>query len=192
MADQNLRAVRVSNTTVILHWLVAAGLVGMIGFGLWISALPRGPEKTAVIPIHKSFGMIVLLLLVIRMWWRLRRGFPPPVAPLASWEQQLSRIVHWALLILPIVMVASGIVRSLAYARGIDVFAIPVIPRVLEERNLALNEFAGAIHDGTALVLLSLIAIHVAGALRHHFIKQDDTLRRMLGLRYGAASRTKS
>lgn len=181
---------QISSTTLLLHWLVAVSIVGMIGFGLYISGLSRGPDKTAIIQVHKSFGMIVLALLAIRLGWRLRRGFPPPVAPLTGLEQKMSRIVHWALLVLPLVMVASGMVRSLAYARGIDVFGIPVVPRVLEERNVALNEIAGAIHDGTAVALMVLITLHIAGALRHHFVKRDDTLRRMLGLRH--TSRTNS
>lgn len=184
--------IRISSTALFLHWIVAVSLLGMIGFGLYISWAPRGPDKTALIQVHKSFGMMVLVLLVVRLWWRLRRGFPPPVAPLSRLEQKLSRLVHWALLVLPLVMVASGMVRSLAYARGINVFGIPLVPRVLEERNVALNEISGTIHDGTAFALMVLITLHVAGALRHHFIKKDDTLRRMLGLHCGGASRNNS
>lgn len=163
MAGSSDHQGRISSISLLLHWMVAAGLLCMIGFGHYISGVPRGLDKTALLQVHKSFGMMVLVLFVIRLWWRLRRGFRPPVAPLSTAERKLSRLVHWALLVLPLVIVASGMVRSLAYARGIYVFVIPVVPRVLEEGNVALNELAGAIHD--------------------------DTFHRTLGLRCGGANR---
>lgn len=170
-----------SRTTRILHWSVAIGMLAMIGSGLYAAETPRGPEKTAIIQVHKSLGMIVLVFLLARLLWRLVERLPPPVAPMPALEQALARTVQWLLILLPLVMVASGIVRSLAYARGIDVFGLPVVPAMLQERNIELNEWAAAVHDTTALILFAVIGLHVAGALRHHFIKRDGTLARMIG-----------
>ncbi|MEQ1709925.1 MAG: cytochrome b [Hyphomicrobium sp.] len=170
-----------SRTTIVLHWLSAFGIILMIGIGLYVGAMPRGPAKVAMIQTHKSVGVIVLVVLLARIGWRLREGWPMAATRLSDGEARLARVVHWFLLVAPIAMIASGIVRSLAYARSVDVFGVTVIPRLMTEKNEALNEAAGAVHDMLALILIAVIAAHVVGALRHHFIKRDPTLWRMLG-----------
>jgi cytochrome b561 len=172
---------RLSFVTIALHWLTAAAILAMLVFGLVISSTPRGPDKVALIQLHKSFGMIALPLLMVRLVWRLTEGWPQPVASLAAWERVAARAAHWALLLLPIVMIASGMVRSLAYARSIDVFTIPVVPKLLTEKNEQINELAGSVHDTAALLLLVVIVLHVGAALRHHLFNRDATLMRMLG-----------
>lgn len=172
---------RLSRATILFHWLTAVTIAGMLGFGFVIGATPRGPDKVALIQLHKSFGMIVLPLLIARLVWRLREGWPQAVSPLAAWERVGARAAHWALLLAPIVMIASGMVRSLAYARSIDVFGIPVVPVLLAEKNERINEAAGSVHDMAALVLVVVIALHVGAALGHHLLKRDATLLRMLG-----------
>lgn len=172
---------RLSLATIVLHWLTAATIVAMLAFGFVIGATPRGPDKVALIQLHKSFGMIALPLVMVRLVWRLREGWPQPVSPLAAWERIAARVAHWVLLLAPIVMIASGMVRSLAYARSIDVFGIPVVPKLLAEKNERINEAAGSVHDMAALVLVIVIALHFGAALRHHVLKRDATLLRMLG-----------
>lgn len=170
-----------SRTTITLHWLVAVGIVGMLGLGLYLVEMPRGPDKVAMIQIHKSIGTLILLLLFARMAWRMRNGFPEPVGLMQPWEHTVSRFTHWFLLIAPLVLVASGIVRSLAYARPVKIFGQPFIPKVIDEKNAFLNDIAGAIHDWLAWALIVVLVLHIAGALRHHLIKKDATLVRMLG-----------
>lgn len=172
-----------SVTTIVLHWATAASIAGMIGLGLYMSDMPRGPAKVSLIQLHKSLGVMVLALVLVRIGWRIREGWPEPAAHLSAWEARLARATHWFLLIIPIGIVASGIVRSLAYARPVEVFGLPFIPKVLDERNVPLNDIAGAVHDTLAWALVAVITVHVAAALRHHVLRRDATLRRMLGLR---------
>lgn len=172
---------RLSIATIVLHWLTAATIIGMLAFGIVVGSTPRGPDKVALIQLHKSFGMIALPIVMVRLVWRLREGWPQPVASLARWERAAARAAHWVLLLAPIVMIASGMVRSLAYARSIDVFGMPVVPKLLAEKSERINEAAGSVHDMAALVLVVVIALHVGAALRHHLLKRDATLLRMLG-----------
>lgn len=164
-----------------LHWLVALGAIGMLAFGYWISVLPRGPEKTGYVQLHKSFGMIVFALALARIAWRARVGFPEPLG--RAWERRAARVAHLALMALTVALPLSGVVRSLAYARPVEVFGLTLIPRLLAERHDALNEAAGAVHDACALVLAALIALHLAAAAKHHFIDRDDALARVVPIR---------
>lgn len=173
---------RLSRTTVLLHWVVAIGVIGMLAFGLYVESMPRGPDKGATIQIHKSFGIVVLFLVLARLVWRCSEGWPAPVPTLSVIERRLMRAVHWVLLLGPFVMIASGITASLTYARSVKVFGIPFIPKVMDEKNEVLNELAGNVHAFTAWCLILALVLHVAGAMRHHFIRRDETLMRMLRL----------
>lgn len=170
-----------SGTTRTLHWLVAGGLLALLAFGFYLSQVDSGPEKTALVQVHKSFGIILASLLLLRLAWRIREGWPAPAAQMGVAEATLARCVHIVLLIAPLVMVASGVVRSLAYARPVAVFGMPFIPKMLDVKNEGLNAAAALVHDGTALVIIGALVLHVAGALRHHFLLRDPTLVRMLG-----------
>lgn len=174
------RRSELSRTTIALHWIIALGVMGMLAFGLYIVGLERGPVKTANIQIHKSFGVIVFFLALSRLVWRLREGWPAASPTLSQVELRLRRAVHWLLLLGPFVMIASGITASLTYARPVKIFGFPFIPKLLDEKNTALNEIAGTVHAVTAWCLIVTLGLHLAGALRHHFIKRDDTLLRML------------
>lgn len=168
---------RPAPSSVVLHWLVAFGVVGMLTFGYWIATLPKGPGKTEFVQLHKSFGMIVFMIAIVRIAWRARFGFPE--AHGGTWERRAAHAAHWALLALTIAMPLSGVVRSLSYARPIAVFGLPVIPQLIAEKNEALNELAGSVHDACALALVAIILLHVLAALKHHCVDHDDTLRRM-------------
>lgn len=180
MAEKNRH--RLSQTTITLHWVVALGVLGMLAFGLYVENLPRGPDKGANIQIHKSFGIILFFLLLTRLIWRLREGWPPPGQSLTQIERHFRSAVHWVLLLAPFIMIASGITASLTYARPVKVFGMPFIPKILDEKNIALNEIAGTVHAVTAWCIIIALTLHIAGSLRHHFMKRDDTLVRMLGV----------
>ena len=181
MTDQSVPYSGLSRTTIVFHWLTALAILGMLGLGLYSSQLPRGPEKFEMIQIHKSCGIIVFFILVARLFWRLKEGWPRPASPQSDWEAVLSRCVQWFFLLAPFVMVASGIAKSITYARPINVFGFPFIPQLLEEKNRALNEALGWVHVTFAVLIAVAIVLHIAGSLRCHFVKRDATLVRMLG-----------
>ncbi|PPC85106.1 MAG: hypothetical protein CTY31_09000 [Hyphomicrobium sp.] len=174
----------ISSMSVVLHWLVAFGIIGMIAFGLVVSATPSGPEKSALVQTHKSFGMIVGTLALLRLLLRIREGFPAPIATLDRNMVRFSRTLHSVLLILTVALPITGILKSITYGRGVDVFGFPVVPKMLMEKDEALNELASLAHLNLAWMMVALLIIHAGAAVRHHFIKRDETLKRMLpGLR---------
>lgn len=170
-----------SRMTVVLHWLVAVGLIGMIAFGTFIGQMESGPEKTALVQIHKSCGIIVGALALLRLIWRAHEGFPKSVALLERWEARLARVSHNLLLLTSVALPVTGILKSITYARSVEVFGLPVIPKLMAEKSETWNEIASVAHTSLAVLLASLIVIHAAAALRHHFVKRDDTLRRIAG-----------
>ncbi len=181
MTDHSVPYSRLSRTTIVLHWLTALAILGMLGLGLYSSQLPRGLEKIEMIQIHKSCGIIVFFILLARLSWRLKEGWPSPASSLQAWEVRLSRSIQWFFLLVPFIMVASGIAKSITYARPVNVFGVPFIPQLLEEKNSALNDALGWVHITGAILITVAIVLHIMVALRHHFIKRDGTLRRMLG-----------
>lgn len=171
------RATSAGRTAAALHWLVAIGVFGMLAFGYWISTLPRGPAKTDFVQLHKSFGLIVLALAAARIAWRVHAGFPEPIG--RPWERRAARLAHLALMALTLALPLSGIVRSLAYARPVELFGLTIVPRLIAKKHEALNEFAGAVHDACALTIVALVALHIAAAAKHRFIDGDDALARV-------------
>ncbi len=129
---------------------------------------------------HKSFGLLLLGLLVIRMTWRIINTSPCPPATHRIWEIRLSRLVHRLLYLLLLLTCASGYLISTADGRGIVFFGWFEVPALISgiERQ---EDVAGDIHFMLAVAMMVLTASHVAGAFRHHFIDRDETLKRMLG-----------
>lgn len=165
-----------------LHWGVGAGVLGLIVFGFWLRTVPGGPDKTALVQIHKSVGVLVFAAALARVAWRLREGFPAPAGPHVPWERRGAIALHVFLIVATLLMPLSGILRSLAYARPVSVFGLPVIPKLFEAKHETLYAVASNLHDGLALLLSAALALHVAAALKHHWIDRDATLVRILGL----------
>lgn len=175
----SMGAPAIGKLSIALHWTVALGIVGMIGFGIAIGAMERGPGKTAMIQVHKSIGVVVGALALVRLIWRVREGFPAPIARRA-WEALVSRHVHVWLLLLTIAMPITGMLKSVTYARPVDVFGLPLLPQLMAEKDVALNEMVSLAHATLGYLLAALIVLHAGAALKHHFVDRDATLRRML------------
>jgi cytochrome b561 len=165
-----------------LHWGVGFGVLGLIAFGFWLRTVSGGPDKTALVQIHKSFGVIVFVLAIARVAWRMREGFPAPAGLHAAWERRSAIALHAFLIVATLLMPISGILRSLAYARPVSVFGLPVIPKLFEAKHETLYALAANLHDGLALALSAALALHVGAALKHHWVDRDGTLLRILGL----------
>jgi len=171
--------------TIGLHWIIAIAIIGMLAFGLYIEDLPRGPEKSALIGIHKSIGLTILVLAAARFGWRLINGMPQPVGRYSTIERILAKTVHWLLLLGTLFMPISGILMSLSGGYGLAVFGLVIVPVLRNtpgfQPNEALGDIAGVLHAVGGKVLIAAIVLHFAGALKHHVIDKDATLRRMLG-----------
>ncbi len=161
-----------------LHWIMAVLIILLLALGFYMSDLPRGPEKTALIQVHKAVGTIVLALAAVRLYWRLKHEPPPLPASISLLQQQATHAVHWALYGLMFLQPLSG--WAMSSARGFPVALAGIIPLpALVEKNEALAETLTEAHELIGTVLAILVIGHVAMALKHHFLDKDGVLLRM-------------
>jgi cytochrome b561 len=169
--------------SVTLHWLTVLAIIGLAVVGLQMDDLPTGLYKVKVYALHKSVGLTVLALTVLRLAWRLFAG-APALAPMPRWQRFAAHGSHVALYALLLAMPLSGWLlhsasSSAGYAlRWFGLFKVPA----LVGYDPALKALAHDVHETMFRLILAVVAIHVAAALKHHFINRDPTLRRMLPL----------
>ena len=162
-----------------LHWLVGVALLAQVAFGFLLDDIaPRGtPSRAAVINLHKSFGIVLGLSIVLRVAWRLAHRPPrwPPAMP--AWQRQAARVGHGALYACMIVLPVSGYVASNFSRHGVKFFGRPVAPWGPDLPNVydALN----GLHVATAWLFAALIAGHVLAALQHAWVDRDGIFRRI-------------
>jgi len=162
------------------HWLTAALMIGMVILGLYMADLPKGPAKGDLVNIHKSFGILVLMLGILRMVWRSANPLPRAVGVEPPWQRKTARLLHFVLMALILLLPLSGWLMSSAAARPVTFFGQFTLPALLSE-NKNLADSLRDVHEFLAWTLLALLSVHVGAALKHHFLGHDNTLRRMLG-----------
>lgn len=166
---------------VALHWLTATTVVGLFALGLWMVGLTyHHPWYNAAPTIHKSVGMLLIGVVVIRVVWRLSNTLPPPAAGVKPWEAGAAHIGHLLLYGLLFAVLISGYLIPTADGVPVavfDWFTVPALPPLAAEQ----ESIAGTWHEILAWGLIALAAGHAAAALKHHFLDRDATLRRMLG-----------
>ncbi len=176
---------KLSPTTVTLHWIVAIMMIGLLGVGIYMEE----NEAFALYPWHKSFGVLIGVFVVLRVVWRIKNGWPPAAGDYTIWEKLLSKIVHYLLIIGTVLMPISGFMMSAMGGHGVAFFGIelfapnpdPANPQEALPVNATLAQVGHVVHGLGGNILIGAIALHVIGALKHHIIDRDGTLRRMLG-----------
>ncbi len=160
------------------HWLMAILIVLMFAIGWYMDLLPLGLEKLAWISRHKSIGVTILFLAVLRIIWRLSEKTPLPVGE-HRWERVVAKLAHIALYGVLIVMPLTGWLMSSAANFSVSVFGLFTLPDLVAP-DQALFETLRTTHWALSWGIVGLVGLHVAAALKHHFIDRDMTLRRML------------
>lgn len=163
-----------------LHWIMAAVVITAWVFGLLQDDMPAGPEKMSLINTHKAIGSTVLVLVALRILWRLFN--PPPALPgtMAPWLQLGARAGHLLLYVLMVAMPLSGWLISSAFGYPVMLAGVIELPSLLAEKDEALGELAAGAHGLMAWILAAAVLGHAAMALKHHFVDRDDVLTRML------------
>lgn len=159
----------------ILHWMMAVIILGMIWAG-WamVPINEQVPSKfDGLYPWHKSFGMLVLILVLVRLATRVRAALPPLPNTLSSWERVGAKLGHVALYTLMVVVPCMGYSMSSSFTQSDGVFFFGVNLPELLPKNDARFEVFQALHKYLAYTLLVLIVVHVAGALKHRFFDKD-------------------
>ena len=162
----------------LFHWTMAVGLLGMCAFGFWMSDLPRGPDMFKAYALHKSFGITLLALALARLAWRGVDRRPLDLAA-PGWQKLAARGTHLAFYALMLAVPLAGWAYNSAANFPLQWFGLVNLPALVPASPL-LKEFFHEAHELGAIALLTLAALHVAAAWKHHLLDKDNTLRRML------------
>ena len=163
-----------------LHWLTAVLVLSAIPGGILLMRLPPGRTQDLVFDLHRSVGFVVLVLVVIRLLWRLGHPAPPLPASVPRWQGFAAGVVHWLLYGLLIVQPVIGWLATNAYGAAIPIFWLFHLPALIG-KDEALSKILFGAHTAVGLILSGAVALHIAAALHHALVLKDGTLRRMWG-----------
>lgn len=172
-----------TRTAMALHWVSAIIVLGLIAWGAYMTGLPKGDERSWAFGIHKSFGMVALLLVIARSLWRARHP-APPLTGFSSREQRLARIGHRVLYVMLFVVPLVGLASVQFTPYPLKFFGM-ALPK-LGWPDKAINEVLSEAHGFLAWTLAACVFLHVVAALRHQ-LRGDGVMRRMLPGRSRAA-----
>ncbi len=189
-----------TRTAIILHWLIAICIFGMFALGWFMTDLPKEAPKQMTYDLfnwgvytweltkeasprsfyfnlHKSIGVTILGLVIIRFLWRITHKPPAILTSYKAWERKFSTAAHHLLYLLMFAIPLSGLVMSVASKYGVKWFGIDFISGI---DNKGLREITHEVHEIAGLIILVIIALHILAALKHKFINKDDTMKRMM------------
>jgi cytochrome b561 len=161
-----------------LHWTIVALLVVQVTLAKIADGLPLGLDKLVLLARHKSFGITILGLAALRLAWRLFDR-PPPLPPMPAWQAAAARINHWALYALLFAMPVTGWLMSSASNYPVSWFGIAQLPDFVAA-DPGLEERFESLHESLANLLIALVVLHVAAALKHQLVDKNGLLFRML------------
>ena len=171
---------RYSNVAVTFHWVTVALVLFQIWLGLSFADMARGPEKANLFTWHRTIGAVILLVVIARLTYRLFNPPPPYPPELPRWERVAGTWNHRLFYLLLIAMPIGGLLAVSAQTKGPTIMllggvVIPKVPGISE----GLGELAATIHVAAAWLLILLIILHVAAALKHQFLVPNRASGRM-------------
>jgi cytochrome b561 len=161
------------------HWVIAALVFVMFGLGWYMGDLPLGPRKLELYQLHKSIGATIFTLAALRLVWRLRNPAPPLPAHMAPWERIAARASHTLLYAMLFIQPTIGFLQSNAANFPVVVWGVLPLPALIAPDEPLADRLVD-VHEWGARIILFLVLVHIAAALRHHYWLKDDVLRRML------------
>jgi len=164
----------------VLHWVIAAVLLVSMMYGWRMTRFPDRSLRFEHYGLHGSIGYDLLLLMLLRLGWRTFDRSPLPPPGTVRWEVIAAKAGHVLLYLLTIVVCIAGWLLSGTMRRPLDAPLLGIIPIPVPPVGRSYHELFEDTHKFVAYTLLALIVVHVAAALRHHLIKHNDVLRRML------------
>lgn len=162
-----------------LHWLIAACVLTMIPIGIVMGRLGQGPTQDTLYLLHKSFGILVLVLMLLRLLNRIAVGAPAPEPSLARWQRAASSATHGLLYVLLLLMPIGGWLANSAYGAATPFFGLFELPNLVP-KNQALADKLFAGHRLMGIVVAAIVLVHIGAALQHFFFHRDRVLQRML------------
>jgi len=169
--------VRYTRTAITLHWLIAALIISAFALGWIMTDLSISPLRLRMFNWHKWVGVTILLLVIVRLIWRLTHR-PPGMLPMPAWQRIAAKTLHAGLYVLLLLQTFSGWIYS--NAAGYQVVYLGLVPLPnLVAKNKALAEVLEERHEMIGWILFVVAGAHILAALKHHFVDGDATLKRM-------------
>jgi cytochrome b561 len=166
-------------TSKLLHWLVAACVLITAPVAIAMTRTGEGTTRDALYNFHKSLGVLILILMILRLFNRFVAGALAPEAEIAPWQKAVSSIVHASLYVLLLAMPVVGYIANSAYGAVTPFFGLFELPGITgKNEELATRLFA--LHRWVGWLVILLALTHVSAALYHHFIRRDAVLKRIL------------
>ena len=162
-----------------MHWLIVVLVLAMGALGLTMVELPNTPSTARLYALHKSIGLTILGLMLLRLAWRLHTGAPRALAGIPGWQLRLAGATHAALYLLLLAMPLSGWLINSSSGFPLRWFGLFRVPQ-WGGRDDALNALAKGTHEVLFWTLVVLALVHAAAAIWHHVFQGDATLARML------------
>lgn len=163
----------------ILHWLVFILLAIEFIIAWTMPGVRRGESPTALVNLHFSFGILILVIIIMRTLWRSTHPAPEFPESMPHREKIIASATHYTLYAALLIMPFAGWAWASSRGWPITFFNIFPVPPIVTEGS-QLGQIAGGLHSFLGGLLVALIALHALAALHHHYIKKDDVLRRML------------
>jgi cytochrome b561 len=180
---------RYSRPAVYLHWIIAALMIANLALAHLTEAFGEESIRT-VIDTHKSIGLTVLGLAIMRIIWRLTHKPPLLSSHYKAWEKRASHVVHWALYFLILALPITGWMHDSAWEAAPEIplnwfglFELPRIGWIMEMEPAAKKAFHGVMgerHELLGWILIALVLLHIGAALKHQFIDGEKELQRMM------------
>ena len=164
----------------IIHWLMAGLIAGQVVLGKYAEDLDRSAQKLNLMMWHKSLGIVLLLLVVVRLAWLLANPRPAVAAPAFAWQKWAARVSHASLYALMFAVPLSGWLMNSAKNVPFSLFRTIPWPNLIGP-DKGLGELFQRCHELLGDALIAILLIHVIAAFWHHFHRGDEVLRNMLG-----------
>jgi len=168
---------RYSPTAIALHWTLALLLTAMVALGWYMMSIEREPGSGWYFDLHKSIGVLALLLVVARLIWRVQNPPQPLPASMPRWQIVLSRGIHVLLYLLMLLIPISGYLGASYSKSGVQVFGLATPHWALPDHDTAEQFFA--IHSLLIWVLVAVVSLHILAALKHLLLDRDHVFQRM-------------
>jgi cytochrome b561 len=165
----------------LFHWVIVVLIITQFVLALRFQSLSSPVAKIGVLATHKSVGITILALAVLRLTWRLFNPIPPLPSGMPRWQEFAAHVSHFLLYALLFIQPVLGWLMSSARAFSVSWWGLVTLPDFIEPNKAAFERLHDW-HEAMAYTLAVLALIHIAAALKHHFFDRDDVLRRMLPL----------
>ena len=165
-----------------LHWCLALLIFTQLGLGIYAANLPLSLARLRWLSNHKSLGLTILALLLLRLLWRCIDRPPALPGAMPGWERRAASAMHGALYLVPVLAILVGWLHASAAGLSVNWFGLVLIPDLIAKNAELVPLFKG-VHQGLVALLVLLLIGHIGAAARHAFVLRDTLVQRMLPIR---------